>query len=139
MADGQVPISVPMYGSSLEKHRFMDVQLNTWFEQGVIELSISPWSAPVVIAYWNGKPHFCIDYRKLNTVTMLDEFPIPRQLEILSSLSGTQVLSSLDALLGFTQLELDPEDVEKTAFQTHRGLFQFKCMPFRLRNGPSIF
>jgi len=117
----------------------MDVQLNTWFEQGVIELSISPWSAPVVIAYRNGKPRFCIDYRKLNAVTTLDEFPIPRQSEILSSLSGAQVLSSLDALSAFTQLELNPDDVEKTAFRTHHGLFQFKRMPFGLRNGPSIF
>lgn len=55
------------------------------------------------------------------------------------SLSGAQVLSSLDALLGFIQLELDPEDVEKTAFRIHHGLFQFKQMPFGLRNGPSIF
>ena len=137
--DGQVPISVPMYGSSPEKRRFMDVQIDTWFEQGVIEPSKSPWSAPVVIAYRNGKPRFCIDYRKLNAVTTPDEFPIPRQSEILSSLSGAQVLSSLDALSGFTQLELDPDDVEKTAFRTHRGLFQFKRMPFGLRNGPSIF
>ena len=110
----------------------MDVQI-------VIEPSMSPWSAPVVIAYRNGKPRFCIDYRKLNAVTTTDKFPIPRQSEILQSLSGAQVLSSLNALSGFTQLELDPEDVEKTAFRTHRGLFQFKRMPFGLRNGPSIF
>jgi len=117
----------------------MDVQLNTWFEQGVIEPSISPWSTLVVIAYRNGKPCFCIDYRKLNTVTMPDKFPIPRQSEILSSLSWAQVLSSLDVLSEFMQLELDPADMEKTAFRTHRRLFQFKCMPFRLRNGLSIF
>lgn len=137
--DGQVPIAVPMYGSSPEKKRVMDEQIDKWFEQGVIEPSISPWSAPVVIAYRNGKPRFCVDYQKLNAATIPDEFPIPRQAEILSSLSGSQVLSSLDALSGFTQLELDPDDVEKTAFRTHRGLFQFRRMPFGLRNGPSIF
>ena len=137
--DGQVPIAVPMYGSSPEKRRVMDEQMDKWFEQDVIEPSKSPWSAPVVIAYRNGKPRFCVDYWKLNAVTIPDEFPIPRQSEILSSLSGAQVLSSLDALSGFTQLELDKEDVEKTAFWTHRGLFQFKRMPFGLRNGPSIF
>ena len=93
----------------------------------------------MVIAYRNGKPRFCIDYRKLNAVTIPDEFPIPRQSEILASLSGAQVLSSLDALSGFTQLELAEEDVEKTAFRSHRGLFQFKRLPFGLRNGPSIF
>ena len=131
-ADGQVPIAVPMYGSSPEKRRVMDEQIDKWFEQGVIEPSISPWSAPVVIAYRNGKPRFCVDYRRLNAVTTPDEFPIPRQSEILSSLSGAQVLSSLDALSGFTQLELDPDDIEKTAFRTHRGLFQFRRMPFGL-------
>ena len=137
--DGQVPIAVPMYGSSPAKRVVMDEQLDKWFEQDVIEPSKSPWSAPVVIAYRHGKPRFCVDYRKLNAATIPDEFPIPRQSEILSSLSGAQVLSSLDALSGFTQLEMDEEDVEKTAFRTHRGLFQFKRMPFGLCNGPSIF
>ena len=137
--EGQVPIAVPMFGSSPAKRVIINEQLDKWFEQGIIEASKSPWSAPVVIAYRNGKPCFCVDYRKLNAVTIPDEFPIPRQTEILSSLSGAQVLSSLDALSGFTQLEMSEEDVEKTAFRTHRGLFQFKWMPFGLRNGLSIF
>ena len=138
-ADGQVPIAVPMYGASPAKRAVMDEQLDKWFKQDVIEPSKSPWSAPVVIAYCNGKPLFCVNYCKLNAVTTPDEFPIPRQLEILSSLSGAQILSSLDALSGFTQLEMHEDDIEKTAFRTHRGLFQFKRMPFGLRNGPSIF
>ena len=137
--DGQVPISAPMYNASPQKRVVIDEQIDKWFEQGVIEPSKSPWSAPVVIAYRNGKPRFCIDYRKLNAVTIPDEFPIPRQSDILASLSGAQVLSSLDALSGFTQLELAEEDIEKTAFRSHRGLFQFKRLPFGLRNGPSIF
>ena len=137
--DGQVPISVLMYHASPQKREIIDEQLNTWFEQGVIEPSKSPWSTPVVIAYRNGKPRFCVDYRKLNAATIPDEFPIPRQSDILASLSGAQVLSSLDALSRFTQLELAEEDIEKTAFETHRGLFQFKHLPFGLRNGPSIF
>ena len=138
-ADGQVPISVPMYGSSPAKRQVINEQIDKWFEQGVIEPSRSPWSAPVVIAYRHGKARFCVDYRKLNAATIPDEFPIPRQSEILASLSGAQVLSSLDALSGFTQLEMAEEDVEKTAFRTHRGLFQFRRLPFGLRNGPSIF
>jgi hypothetical protein len=106
----------------------IDSQLEKWFEQGVIEPSSSPWSAPVVIAYRNGKPRFCVDYRKLNAATIADEFPLPRQSEILQSLSGAQVLSSLDALSGFNQLEMSPDDVEKTAFRTHRGLAQFNVI-----------
>ena len=92
-----------------------------------------------MIVYWNGKPRLCVDYRKLNAVTTCDEFPIPCQSEILASLSGAKVLSSLDVLSGFTQLEMAEEDAEKTAFQTHRGLFQFKRMPFGLTNGPPTF
>jgi hypothetical protein len=52
--EDQQPIAVPMYGSSPEKRRVIDAQLDKWFEQGVIEASVSPWSAPVVIAYRNG-------------------------------------------------------------------------------------
>lgn len=137
--EGTEPISVPMYASSPAKRQVIDAQLDTWFEQGVIEPSQSPWGAPVVIVYRNGKARFCVDYRKLNAHTVPDEFPLPRQSEILSALSGAQVLSSLDALSGFTQIEIAQEDVEKTAFRTHRGLFQFKRMPFGLKNGPSIF
>lgn len=137
--EGVEPVSVPMYSSSPAKRQVIDAQLNTWFEQGVIEPSHSPWGAPVVIVYRNGKARFCVDYRKLNAQTVPDEFPLPRQSEILSALSGAQVLSSLDALSGFTQIELAEEDVEKTAFRTHRGLFQFRRMPFGLKNGPSIF
>jgi hypothetical protein len=139
LKEGSEPIAVPMYSSSPEKRCVIDAQLEKWFEQGVIEPSASPWSAPVVIAYRNGKPRFCVDYRKLNTMTIADEFPLPRQSEILQSLSGAQVLSSLDALSGFNQLDMAQEDVEKTAFRTHRGLAQFRRMPFGLRNGPSIF
>ena len=130
---------MPMYGTSPAKRELINEQIDRWFEQDVIEPSISPWSAPVVIAYRNGKPHFCMDYRKLNAVMIPDEFPLSRQSEILASLSGSQVLSSLDALSGFTQLEMDSEHIEKTAFRTHRGLSQFKRMPFGLQNGPAIF
>lgn len=72
-------------------------------------------------------------------MTIPDEFPIPCQMDILAALSGSQVLSSLDALSGFTQLQLHEDDIKKTAFRSHRGLYQFKRMPFSLRNGLSIF
>ena len=133
------PISVPMYGASPAKRQFIEEQMDKWIRQEVIEPSISPWAAPVVIVYRYGKPRFCVDYRKLNAATIPDEFPIPRQREILQALSGAQVMSAVDALSGFHQMFMEDEDVEKTAFRTHQGLWQFKRMPFGLRNGPSIF
>ncbi len=132
------PISLPMYASSPAKREVIDKQIDAWYEKDIIEPSKSPWGTPVVIVYRNNKPRFCIDYHRLNAITIPDEFPIPRQSDILAALSGVQVLSSLDALAGFTQLDMHPDDVEKTVFQSHRGLFQFKRMPFGLCNGPSI-
>jgi hypothetical protein len=133
------PISMPMYTASPAKHLAINKQMDKWIKQDIIEPSVSPWGAPVVIAYRNGKPRFCVDYWKLNTLTIPDKFPLPWQAEIMQALSGSQVLSTLDALSGFTQLSLAKEDKEKTAFRTHRGLYQFKRMPFGLCNGPSIF
>ncbi|PBK63535.1 hypothetical protein ARMSODRAFT_894293, partial [Armillaria solidipes] len=56
--EGVEPISLPMYASSPAKRQVIDKQIDLWYEQGIIEPSKSPWGAPVVIAYQNGKPRF---------------------------------------------------------------------------------
>jgi hypothetical protein len=117
----------------------MDKQINSWLALGVIEPSRSPWAAPVFIVYRNGKPRMVIDLRRLNQSVIADEFPIPRQEEILQALEGSQWLSTLDALAGFTQLLVAEKDKEKLAFRTHCGLHQFRRMPFGYRNGPAVF
>jgi hypothetical protein len=113
------PISLPMYGASPAKREVIDKQIDAWFEAEVIEPSVSPWGFPCVVVYRNGKPRLVVDYRKLNEKTVPDEFLIPRQSEILQALSGAQVLSSFDALAGFTQLEMAEDAKEKTAFRSH--------------------
>ena len=132
-------VSLPPFPVSPEKRAAIDKQMDAWISNGVIEPSKSPWGFPAFIVYRNNKPRMVIDYRKLNAMTIPDEFPLPRQDEILQALTGSQWLSTFDALAGFTQLEIAEEEREKTAFRTHRGLWQFKRMPFGLRNGPSIF
>lgn len=129
---GSSPISLPVYGASPAKREVIDQQVKAWFEAGVIEPSVSPWGFPVLVVYRNGKARLVVDYRKLNANTIPDEFPIPRQSEIIQALSGSQVLSSFDALAGFTQLEISEEECEKTAFRCHLGLWQFRRMPFGL-------
>nr|GAT42354.1 predicted protein [Mycena chlorophos] len=136
---GAQPVSLPMYAASPAKREAIDQQMDVWFERRVIEPSNSPWAAPCVVVFRNGKARLAVDYRRLNALTVADEFPIPRQSEIVQALSGAQVLSSFDALAGFNQVEMDDDDKEKTAFRSHRGLWQFRRMPFGLRNGPSIF
>src|SRR5260370_22131548 len=74
---GTHPISLPMYGASSQKRGVIDAQIDKWLEQKVIKPSKSPWAAPVVIVYWNSKLWFCIDYCKLDSVTVPDKFPLP--------------------------------------------------------------
>src|SRR5260370_3278058 len=139
MEPGTHLISLPMYRASSQKREVIDTQINKWLEQEVIEPSKSPWAAPVIIVYWNREPRFCVDYCKLNSVTIPDKFPIPWQSEILQALSGAQVLTTLDTLARFNQLSIAEEDQEKTGFRSHQGLHQFKQLPFGLHNGPSVF
>src|SRR5258708_33185536 len=119
-----------MYGASSQKREIINAQIEKWLEQDVIKPSKSPWAAPIVIVYRNGKPRFCVDYRKLNAIMILDKFPIPHQMEILQALSGAQVLTMLDTLARFNQLSIASEDREKMGFRSHRGLHQFQALTF---------
>ena len=107
---------------------------------GVIEASESPWSSPVVlVTKKEGLVRFCIDYRKLNDITIKDSYPLPRIDDCLDSLRGSQWFSTLDLASGYWQMEMHPDDKEKTAFACQSGLFQFNVMPFGLTNAPSSF
>ncbi|CAG7851924.1 SubName: Full=Related to TY3B-TY3B protein {ECO:0000313/EMBL:CCA76077.1} [Serendipita indica DSM 11827] len=119
------PVSQPPYSGSPLKCEIIDKKLDAWFAAGVIQASKSPWGAPVIIVFQKGKLRLCVDYRQLNDMTKADEYPLPKQSDILQALSGAQWLSSFDALSGFTQLEIIPEHREQTAFRTHRGLHKF--------------
>ena len=76
--------------------------MDKWIQLGVIEPSKSPWAAPAFIVYQNGKPRMVIDHQKLNEIAISDKFPLPKQEDILQALEGSQWLSTLDALAGFT-------------------------------------
>ncbi|KAE8182590.1 hypothetical protein A4X06_0g7783 [Tilletia controversa] len=85
------------------------------------------------------KWRFCVDYRQLNTVTIPDRYPLPHIDAVFDTLTGKTIFSSLDALRGYHQLPVKMEDRWKTAFVCHRGLFQYKTVPFGLRNAPAVF
>ena len=117
-----------------------DRQIKNMITQGVIEPSTSPWSSPIVLVRTkDGQLHFCIDYRKLNLVTQCEAHPIPRTDDILDSLSGAKLFTTLDLRSGYWQVPMDPKDTPKTAFSTQAGLFQFVRMPFGLSSGPATF
>ena len=131
LTEDAVLISMPPYHTSPEKRTDIDKQIDKWFSQGVIQESDSPWGAPVIVMYRNGKARVCIDYQRVNAVTLADEYPLLQQSDILRALSGSQWLSTFDALLGFHQLEIVEEHQHITAFRMHKyGLLEFTRLPF---------
>ena len=110
-----------------------------YVEEGVIESAQDPWSSPIVLVKKDGSTRFCVDFRKINAQTKKDAHPLPRIDDTLDTLGQAKWFSMLDLASGYCQVEVAPEDCEKTAFATPDGLFQFKVMPFGLSNAPSTF
>ncbi|VDI02855.1 Hypothetical predicted protein [Mytilus galloprovincialis] len=117
-----------------EKH------LKDLLNRGVIQPSSSEWSAaPVLVRKKDGKIRYCIDYRKLNSITRKDAFPIPRIETCIDTLRGSKFMSCLDMASGYYQAEIHEDDRHKTAFITKYGLFEHIRLSFGLCNSPAFF
>ncbi|XP_056303592.1 uncharacterized protein LOC130215772 [Danio aesculapii] len=108
--------------------------------KGVIQESSSPYASLIVLVRKSdGSLRLCVDYRRLNSKTRRDAFPLPRIDESLDALSGAQVFSTIDLASGYHQVAVDEKDRPKTAFTTPFGLFEYRRMPFGLCNAPATF
>ncbi len=105
----------------------LEKQLKDWLDRGVIEPSSSPWSFPLVAApKKNGKIRWCVDYRKLNAVTIKDTYPLPLIEDNLAKLAESKIFSCLDGAGAFHVIPIREEDKQKTAFATPFGLYHFQ-------------
>lgn len=133
------PIRQRYYRLSPEKQKILVEQVDEMLALDVVEPCESAWQSPVLLVNKkNGQPRFCLDSRKLNSVTKRDAYNLPYISEILDNLRDARFLSSIDLSKAFWQIPVAEIDRDKTAFYVpSRGTLRFKTTPFGLTNAPS--
>jgi hypothetical protein len=141
-----IPIENPLsirqraYRVAPLEQEFIKEEIDRMLKNNLIQPSESPWASPVVLVRKkNGSLRFCVDYRKLNSVTRRDGYPLPRIDELLDMFGRSKYFSTLDLASGYWQVAMETRDQAKTAFITSQGLYEFKVMPFGLTNAPATF
>ena len=140
VAPGTTPIRQPPRRLGPEKDKEVEEQVVQLVEKGLVEPGGGAWSSPVVLVRKKDKSwRLCVDYRRLNSVTRKDAYPLPRIDDSLDALTGSAYFSTLDLLSGYWQVPLDADAQEKAAFVTRGGLWTWKVLPFGLTSAPATF
>ena len=115
--------------------------LDAWLKARIIWPSKSPYASQVVIVRKKmGEIHLCIDFHKLNAISIRDSFPLPRIEEALQAVQAAIWFSSFDLAQSYLQMAMEEEDIPKTAFRAgSSGLYEFTRMPFGLTNAGASF
>ena len=134
------PIKQHPYRANPVKMKHLRKEVEYMLENDIIEPSKSNWSSPSILV---PKPdqtfRFCTDYRKLNSCTKSDSYPIPRIDDCIDRVGSAKYVSKFDLLKGYWQVPLTERAKELSAFVTPDGLFQYKVMPFGMKNAPATF
>jgi hypothetical protein len=134
------PIAMKPYKADIEKRKIIKDEIEKMEKAGIIRKGYGPWASPVVIVgKKDGSKRFCIDYRKINNITITDAHPLPRIDDLLEQMRMAKWFTTMDLASGYWQIAMEEEDKVKTAFTCPFGLYEFNRMPFGLKNAPPTF
>jgi hypothetical protein len=140
LVEGGRPVARAPYRLSVKEENELKIRLKELLDAGYIRPSKSPWAAPTLfVAKKDGSLRFCVDYRGLNKVTKRDQHPLPLPEDQFRRLHGAKIFSKLDLMSGYYQIRMEESSIDKTAFTTPYGLYEFTVMPFGLTNAPATF
>lgn len=134
------PIKQHPYRVNPVKRELLSAEVKYMMQNEIIECSHSQWSSPCLLV---PKPdntyRFCTDFRKVNTVTKNDSYPIPRMDDCIDRVGNAKFVSKFDLLKGYWQVPLTERAKEVSAFVTPDGFYQYKVMPFGMTNSGATF
>ncbi|GBM66221.1 Transposon Ty3-I Gag-Pol polyprotein [Araneus ventricosus] len=135
-----IPInSSPRRFPIIEKE-IINQQIEQWLKDKIILPSTSEYSSPVVLVKKkDGSSRLCIDYRRLNKITVREHFPLPLIDDLLDRLQSANIFTTLDLKNAFFHVDIDPSLKKYTSFVTDTGQYEFNKMSFGLSNSPSVF
>ena len=135
------PIYLPHRQIPIQLQQEVRKCLESWLKQGIIRPSKSPYTSQVVIVRKKSSEiRLCVDFRKLNAISIRDSFPLPRIEEALQAVQAAVWFTSFDLAQGYLQMAMEEADICKTAFHVgSSGLFKFTRMPFGLTNAGASF
>ncbi|KAK1649153.1 hypothetical protein QYE76_066958 [Lolium multiflorum] len=137
---GTSPIAQRPYRMNPQELIELKKQLDDMLSKGLIRPSASPWGSPVIfVDKRDGTIRLCVDYRRLNDVTIKNKYPLPKIDDLFDQMNGAKVFSKIDLRTGYHQLKVRESDIPKTAFTTRYGLYEYTVMSFGLTNAPAYF
>ena len=135
-----LPVHTKPYRTSAEEKKIIKEEIEKMLEYNIITKSKSSWSSGIcLVTKSDNTIRFCIDFRRLNDVTIKEKIPIPIISDIYDALVGNNYFTVLDCKMGYWSIPLHPETKHKTAFTSYLGLYEWNVMPFGLSNAPGSF
>ncbi|MCG8117700.1 MAG: RNase H-like domain-containing protein [Candidatus Thiodiazotropha endolucinida] len=138
--NGSKSVKQHPYRMNPMKQKYLREEVQYLLDNDFIEPSQSEWSSPcILVPKPDGTYRMCTDFRKVNSLSKTDSFPIPRMDDCIDNIGNAKYITKFDLLKGYWQIPLTDRAKEVSAFTTPDGLFNYKVMPMGMKNSAATF